>query len=125
MAKRGNVCPQCGRVHGVLPDVVNKSRKSGLCSTCRRKGQKELGSKGSLMTQPIEKEKGHAAAGKELAQRLKELDERELRAFVGELSRWPELLEDISDMLDLALRSGEHSRDYSDFASQLNEDGLL
>ena len=125
MAKRGNVCPQCGRVHGVLPDVANKPSKSGLCAACRRKRREERKSKGSLMTQPIEEEKGHAAAGKELAQRLKELDERELRAFVGELSRWPELLEDISDMLDLVLRSNEPSRDYSDFASQLNEDGLL
>ena len=63
--------------------------------------------------------------GKELAQRLKDLDEPELRAFVGELSKWPELLEDISDMLDLVLRSDEPSRDYSDFAREMSQDGLL
>jgi len=67
----------------------------------------------------------HVMGGKELAQRLKDLDERELQAFVGELSRSPELLEDISDMLDLLLRSDEPSRDYDDFASQLKGNGLL
>lgn len=63
--------------------------------------------------------------GKELAQKLKELDQQELRAFVGELSRWPELLEDLSDMLDLAIRGDEPSRDYADFARELSKDGLL
>jgi hypothetical protein len=64
-------------------------------------------------------------SGKELARRLKDLDEVELLAFAGELSKSPELLENISDMVDVLLRRNEPSRDYGEFAAELREDGLL
>jgi hypothetical protein len=56
--------------------------------------------------------------GNELAQRLNDLDEKELQAFVGELSKHP-------DMLDLVLKKDEPSRGYSEFARGLSEDGSL
>ena len=63
--------------------------------------------------------------GRELAQTLNDLDEKELQSFVGELVRHPELLEEISDMVDLVLRENEASRNYGDFAREPSRDGLL
>jgi hypothetical protein len=72
----------------------------------------------------VEKERGQMG-GKELAQMLNALGEEELLSFVGELAKHPELLEEMSDMLDVVLRAGEPSRDYNDFARELSRDGLM
>jgi len=69
----------------------------------------------------VEREMG----GRELAQTLNDLDEKELQSFVGELVRHPELLEEISDRVDLVLGENEASRDYGDFARELSREGLL
>ena len=42
MAKSGTVCSQCGKVHGRLPEVLNKwCDKHSLCPDCRRERQQE------------------------------------------------------------------------------------
>lgn len=61
------------------------------------------------------KKKRLISCGKELARKLKDLDGRQLRAFVKELSKRRELVEDISHMLHMVLRKNESSRDYRDF----------